>query len=512
MKPLSDQDLLLYFTKFKKEIKPRDHTYLFTSYANCFSGKEAVKTLTSLFNNLSMEDAIQLGNQMIERKLFIHVTHESSQLLNKRYEFYRFTNFRRCSKRLSIMNVTQFTSSLDASYQKVIQDEYNNKGRVGDIRILLDDVYLSSQNNNQTATGGAISTANAVTSNSAVLSRSSSFFSSACVQSFLNDDIALVNNQTNETDTSSPDQQQNASSISLFGKKISVPLKIRKNSQPSHQNSPPMSGSFDNPNLLKKSPRGNNSPFTGFSSELSPHHKSSSAEDLYGRKVRLNEYVDVNSLGVGSPLKSIATSSADDSSPLQDTPSPQNESSVVSSSPRRHGMIARTTSQDFELKRNLEDMDLDFDKFANIDEVLKHPKACAILTKFAFDEYAEESIYFWKDLKAYKKESRIDCKLDMAIKIFDTYVNPDGSLALNITKKQIVECRRKYLNADDDCFDDIQKEVKIILNDLLDRLRLGIQQQKTNQINMLNSKSSLIPSSTSNLKMSRSDESIAFVQ
>lgn len=67
-------------------------------------------------------------------------------------------------------------------------------------------------------------------------------------------------------------------------------------------------------------------------------------------------------------------------------------------------------------------------------------------------------------------------------------LNRPGPLALNINKKLIDECRKKYLNGDDDCFDDIGKEVKQLLTNLFERLKLRLQKQKHQELNLLNSK------------------------
>lgn len=342
MKQLSDQELLLYFTKFKREIKPKDHTCLFTTYKDCFSGKEAIRTLSSLFN-LNTSDAISLGNQMISKKLFIHIIHESSELLDKKKEFYRFTNFRRCSKRLSILDMSQFTSNLDENYRKLIEEERKKNERIGDIRILLDDVYqdpYGGYNSNQMS--------------SSLRGKSS-------------------NISTDDYDSSSPSSDNASSPLASLAKKLSLPLRMKKS--PSIPTSLTMSSS---PPLLsnsleshmstpwKKSPRGGggNGFFTtsiscGKSSEAT-HKKSSSAEDLFLRPIRLNEYIEPTALiRSASFLKSTETNTDTITHDGRKNTSP---SCKVSRSPSAH---------DLELKINLEDVDIYMERFTNIDDVLK---------------------------------------------------------------------------------------------------------------------------------------------
>ncbi|KAG2377443.1 hypothetical protein C9374_009354 [Naegleria lovaniensis] len=398
MKQLSDQELLLYFTKFKREIKPKDHTCLFTTYKDCFSGKEAIRVLSSLFN-LNTSDAMNLGNQMILKKLFIHSIHESTELLDKKKEFYRFTNFRRCSKRLSILDMSQFTSNLDENYRKLIEEERQKNERIGDIRILLDDVYQAEHS-------GSSSSINNHNNN----------FTSGSPRGGINNHSSSSNIAADDNDSSSS-SSDNSSPLSSLAKKFSLPLKMKK--------SPSIPSSL----------------------------ASSSPPLMSGLKATEDLACDTKN---ASPMTCKA-----------------------GRSPSAH---------DLELKLSLEDVDIYMERFASIDDVLKHPKACTILTQFAVDEYAEESIFFWKEWKAYRKEARMSKKVEMAVNIFNVYVNPEGPLALNINKKLIDECRKTYLNADDDCFDDIGKEVKRILTDLFERLKLGLQKQKNQELNLINSK------------------------
>jgi len=504
MKQLEDHDLLLYFTKFKREIKPRDHSYLFTTYKECFSGKEAIKVLTSLFN-VDQTDAIELGNQMVGKKLFIHVTHKTSTLKDKRYEFYRFTNFRRCSKRMSILDVSQFTSGLDASYQKLIQEEYKS-GRIGDIRILLDDVY--NQHHDE---------------ESSPLTSPKSANSDTSPQPSVFKKNALPPIKKNSIFGSSPSQTSCGSPPMSSSPLPSPPISMPSSSSTLIASTSSLLSDSSCVNSLRKSPRGAESLLWTVSSGMSSGQvsKAASEEDLFvKRSVRLHEYHDPSTLGLVSPrflkndnyltnsgytgLFDFTNEASTPQSTIRASLIPNNASSsmeaaIYGTSPNSSNFVKRKTIRssslggqefidDLELKRSLEDTDVDLNRFPTIDDVLKHPKATAMLTQFAVEEYAEEGIMFFKDVKSYRKESRLSKKLDMAIKIYDVYINPEGQLALNINKKLIDECRKKHLTGDDDCFDDIGKEVKRSLTDLFERMKVAMAQQKANHLNMLNSK------------------------
>ncbi|KAL9645607.1 hypothetical protein ABK040_000669 [Willaertia magna] len=441
MKLLNDEELLVYFSKFKREIKPKDHSYLFTTYRNCFSGKEAIKILSSLFN-LDQKDAIDLGNQMILKGLIVHMIHTSLTLKPKRYEFYHFTNFRRISKRFSILDQYHFASSLDAVYQERMKQSNDLNVDNNNMLMYLDDKLYGDED-----------------TLSPLISSSSP-----------------------------PINNNNSSNISASAimRKLSIPLALVKNNimNNNNNNSNSSSSSSDeglNSPRIQKSPRSNNGDET---SPLGPKERSFKLTEYHNPAIllspRLNSgSVDSNTLSIERKGLNQCKEQKEFNNFMLTIPN------VASKTNKKHNrslsggssISPPTNLTNFDIKRNMEDVEVDLDKFETIEDVLRNTKASSMLSQFAQEEVAEENILFWNDLKVYKQETRLSKKLDVSRRIFDTYIDPIGVLALNINKKLIDECRRKHLNGDNNCFDDVKREVKKCLTDLFERLKF-LQKQK----------------------------------
>ena len=64
-------------TRMASNLEIRDREYHFRKYSSCFLGRDAVRWLQKNVSGVeSKEDAIRLGNRMIEEGLFSHVLHE----------------------------------------------------------------------------------------------------------------------------------------------------------------------------------------------------------------------------------------------------------------------------------------------------------------------------------------------------------------------------------------------------------------------------------------------------
>ena len=69
-------------------VKIKDRRHLFKIHSNCFVGSEAVEWMVEKLN-ISREQAIQLGQRLMDEKIIYHVVHkESFQNANFFYRFY----------------------------------------------------------------------------------------------------------------------------------------------------------------------------------------------------------------------------------------------------------------------------------------------------------------------------------------------------------------------------------------------------------------------------------------
>ena len=82
------EDLNEIATKFKENVKIADRSYRLKTYKKCFVGSEAVDYLVNSGATISRDDAVQVGQALMEMRIFEHVCRDHD--FRDEYLFYRF--------------------------------------------------------------------------------------------------------------------------------------------------------------------------------------------------------------------------------------------------------------------------------------------------------------------------------------------------------------------------------------------------------------------------------------
>ncbi|KAL0487395.1 Rgs16 [Acrasis kona] len=515
---LNDRRLYGWYRALRTTIKPRENKTFFQTFKHSFSGKEVVSVFENTFK-MDTKTAIGVGEIIFDKKLIVHVTHKE-KFKPKVNSFYRFTNERR-SLRHSIKSTQVKEDVLSEITKLLIEYDKNDLGiRSSPLRKrsissvspkkppasmfestngncdVFDTIQRKKseigsfiQCNNQSRAASKEQFDHIAKARTRRLSVKMSEMSVTRVVSFEED----------PTLTTIPRLQ-----VDCIGSHQSTTPSPSTTSAPSPVESP-ITSPINTPRELGTSPQ--NGSLTPRQSALSEAEDAIRAcgrslkNNLKHKKTKSQPNEDSNSdnkKALVSFFKNRKLTKAQEEKMHHVSKIQDRDLSKVKIGRRRSSDLGNmfltstpsenSTSQNYDVawlvdtekhthskkRKSVLQRNVDVFQFENIQQVLHDKDAKDLLTAFAAEEFADENIKFWEDLRKLHKETLLTHRIELAKYLYDTYVDRSAPLALNITNNMVQHCLENHHTGSDDAFYDVEIDVLHSLCDLFERLKFAI--------------------------------------